>query len=85
MCTQVTEERSRAGELLHQMDSIVTTEAEAFELIEAALAKIIAQFTAVEQSHKELLKGSLAENPALYLNANLLEAGQAFAKEVMLV
>ncbi|KAL3135826.1 hypothetical protein ABBQ32_007387 [Trebouxia sp. C0010 RCD-2024] len=65
------------------MAGVVKNEVEAFESIEAPLAQISAQFTAVEQSHKEHLPEPLAENAALHLNLNLLEAGQAFAKEVM--
>ena len=65
------------------MGGVFKSEAEAFESIEASLAQITAQFTAVEQSHKDRLEGTLAENAALHLNLHLLEAGQAFAKEVM--
>lgn len=64
------------------MGGVVKNEAEAFESIEAPLAKITAQFTAVEQSHTERLAGQLAENAELHLNLHLLEAGRAFAKEV---
>lgn len=51
---QVREERERALVMLETMSPVVTNAGEAFEQVEAPLARLTAQFTAVERSHKEM-------------------------------